>query len=79
MNYIVVYKQKGRFKELLFKYRDETEIAYSEATLIRNEDDVIKAMQFFSPDKDRFVIRETMLVSISEDTLAYLRTIYEEG
>ena len=49
---------------LFFAYRDESNVAYKEGTLIRNEDDVIKAMdEYFSPDEGTYVIRETFLDS----------------
>lgn len=49
---------------LFFAYRDESDIVYKDDTLIRNVDDVIKAMdEYFSPDDGEYVIRETFLDS----------------
>ena len=49
---------------LFFAYRDESDIVFKDDTLIRNEDDVIKAMdEYFSPDEGTYVIRETFLDS----------------
>lgn len=64
MNYIVVFRRGGILMSLFFAYRDESNVAYKEGTLIRNEDDVIKAMdEYFSPDNSEYVIRETLLDS----------------
>lgn len=63
MNYIVVFRRRGILMSLFFAYRDESDIVYKDDTLIRNVDDVIKAMdEYFSPD-DEYVIRETFLDS----------------
>ena len=62
MNYIVVFRKEGILNSLFFNYRDESNVAYKEETLIRNEDDVIKVMlKYFSPDNDDMIIRETLL------------------
>lgn len=64
MNYIVVFRRGGILMSLFFAYRDESNVAYKEGTLIRNVDDVIKAMdEYFSPDEGTYVIRETLLDS----------------
>lgn len=64
MNYIVVFRRRGILMSLFFAYRDESNVAYKEGTLIRNVDDVIKAMdEYFSPDEGTYVIRETLLDS----------------
>ena len=63
MNYIVVFRRRGILMSLFFAYRDESDIVYKDDTLIRNVDDVIKAMdEYFSPDGE-YVIRETFLDS----------------
>ena len=64
MNYIVVFRRRGILMFLFFAYRDESDIVYKDDTLIRNVDDVIKAMdEYFSPDDGEYVIRETFLDS----------------
>lgn len=64
MNYIVVFRRGGILTSLFFAYRDESDIVFRDDTLIRNEDDVIKAMdEYFSPDEGAYVIRETLLDS----------------
>lgn len=64
MNYIVVFRRRGILMSLFFAYRDESDIVYKDDTLIRNVDDVIKAMdEYFSPDDGEYVIRETFLDS----------------
>lgn len=64
MNYIVVFRRRGILMSLFFAYRDESNIVYKDDTLIRNVDDVIKAMdEYFSPDDGEYVIRETFLDS----------------
>lgn len=64
MNYIVVFRRRGILMSLFFAYRDEFDIVYKDDTLIRNVDDVIKAMdEYFSPDDGEYVIRETFLDS----------------
>lgn len=64
MNYIVVFRRGGILMSLFFAYRDESDIVYKDDTLIRNVDDVIKAMdEYFSPDNGEYVIRETFLDS----------------
>lgn len=64
MNYIVVFRRGGILMSLFFAYRDESDIVYKDDTLIRNVDDVIKAMdEYFSPDDGEYVIRETFLDS----------------
>lgn len=64
MNYIVVFRRRGVLTSLFFAYRDESDIVYKDNTLIRNVDDVIKVMdEYFSPDNDEYVIRETFLDS----------------
>lgn len=64
MNYIVVFRRRGVLMSLFFAYRDESDIVYKDDTLIRNVDDVIKAMdEYFSPDDGEYVIRETFLDS----------------
>lgn len=64
MNYIVVFRRRGILMSLFFAYRDESDIVYKDDTLIRNVDDVIKAMdEYFSPDNSEYVIRETFLDS----------------
>lgn len=64
MNYIVVFRRGGILMSLFFAYRDESDIVYKDDTLIRNVDDVIKAMdEYFSPDDGKYVIRETFLDS----------------
>ena len=51
MNYIVVFRRGGILMSLFFAYRDESNVAYKEGTLIRNVDDVIEVMdEYFSPD-----------------------------
>lgn len=66
MNYIVVFRRRGILMSLFFAYRDESDIVYKDDTLIRNVDDVIKAMdEYFSPDDGEYVIRETFLDSIT--------------
>lgn len=62
MNYIVVFRKGGILNSLFFNYRDESNVAYKEETLIRNEDDVIKVMlKYFNPDNSNMIIRETLL------------------
>lgn len=62
MNYIVVFRKGGILNSLFFNYRDESNVAYKEETLIRNEDDVIKVMlKYFNPDNGNMIIRETLL------------------
>lgn len=62
MNYIVVFRKGGILNSLFFNYRDESNVAYKEETLIRNEDDVIKVMlKYFGPDNGDMIIRETLL------------------
>lgn len=62
MNYIVVFRKEGILNSLFFNYRDESNVAYKEETLIRNEDDVIKVMlKYFGPDNGDMIIRETLL------------------
>jgi hypothetical protein len=64
MNYIVVFRRGGILMSLFFAYRDESNVAYKEGTLIRNVDDVIEVMdEYFSPDNSEYVIRETLLDS----------------
>ena len=64
MNYIVVFRRRGILMSLFFAYRDESDLVFMDDTLIRNEDDVIKAMdEYFSPDEGTYVIRETLLDS----------------
>lgn len=64
MNYIVVFRRRGILMSLFFAYRDESNVAYKEGTLIRNVDDVIEVMdEYFSPDNSEYVIRETLLDS----------------
>lgn len=64
MNYIVVFRRGGILMSLFFAYRDESNVAYKEGTLIRNVDDVIEVMdEYFSPDNGEYVIRETFLDS----------------
>lgn len=64
MNYIVVFRRRGVLMSLFFAYRDESDIVYKDDTLIRNVDDVIKAMdEYFSPDDGEYIIRETFLDS----------------
>lgn len=64
MNYIVVFRRGGILMSLFFAYRDESNVAYKEDTLIRNVDDVIEVMdEYFSPDNGKYVIRETFLDS----------------
>lgn len=64
MNYIVVFRRRGILTSLFFSYRDESDVVFKEDTLIRNVDDVIKAMdEYFSPDNGEYVIRETFLDS----------------
>ena len=64
MNYIVVFRRGGILMSLFFAYRDESNVAYKEGTLIRNVDDVIEVMdEYFSPDDGEYVIRETFLDS----------------
>lgn len=64
MNYIVVFRRGGILMSLFFAYRDESNVAYKEGTLIRNVDDVIEVMdEYFSPDNSEYVIRETFLDS----------------
>lgn len=64
MNYIVVFRRGGILMSLFFAYRDESDVAYKEGTLIRNIDDVIEVMdEYFSPDNSEYVIRETFLDS----------------
>lgn len=64
MNYIVVFRRGGILMSLFFAYRDESDVAYKEGTLIRNVDDVIEVMyEYFSPDNSEYVIRETFLDS----------------
>lgn len=64
MNYIVVFRRRGILMSLFFAYRDESNVAYKEGTLIRNVDDVIEVMdEYFSPDEGTYVIRETFLDS----------------
>ncbi len=62
MNYIVAFRKEGIFNSLFFNYRDESDVAYKEETLIRDEDDVIKAiLKYFKPDNGTMVIKETLL------------------
>lgn len=62
MNYIVAFRKEGIFNSLFFNYRDESDVAYKEETLIRDEDDVIKAiLKYFKPDNSTMVIKETLL------------------
>lgn len=62
MNYIVVFKKEGIKYSLFLNHRDESNVAYKEETLIRNEDDVIKVMlKYFGPDNGDMIIRETLL------------------
>ena len=62
MNYIVAFRKEGIFNSLFFNYRDESDVAYKEKTLIRDEDDVIKAiLKYFKPDNSTMVIKETLL------------------
>lgn len=62
MNYIVVFRKEGILNSLFFNYRDESNVAYKEETLIRNEDDVIKVMlKYFGPDNGNMIIKETLL------------------
>lgn len=62
MNYIVVFRRGGVVNSLFFVYRDESDVAFKNSTLIKNEDDVIAAMlQYFSPDNNDMVIKETLL------------------
>lgn len=62
MNYIVVFRKGGILNSLFFNYRDESNVAYKEETLIRNEDDAIKVMlKYFGPDNGDMIIRETLL------------------
>ena len=62
MNYIVVFRKGGILNSLFFNHRDESNVAYKEETLIRNEDDVIKVMlKYFNPDSGNMIIRETLL------------------
>lgn len=62
MNYVVVYKKDGTPAMEFFHYRDETDVVFSPNTLIRDEDDVISVMrEYYLPDNDEFIIRETML------------------
>lgn len=64
MNYIVVFRRGGTLMSLFFAYRDESDIAFKDGTLIRNEDDVIKVMnEYFFPDEGTYVIKETLLDS----------------
>lgn len=64
MNYIVVFRRRGVLTSLFFAYRDESDVAFKDDTLIRDEDDVIKVMdKYFSPDDGVYVIRETLLDS----------------
>lgn len=78
MNYIVVFRRI--LMSLFFAYRDESNVAYKEGTLIRNVDDVIEVMdEYFSPDNSEYVIRETFLDSntfredITENLRRFLR------
>ena len=53
MNYIVVFRRGGNLMSLFFAHRDESDVAYKRSTLIRNEDDVIRAiLLYFAPDKN---------------------------
>lgn len=62
MNYIVVFRKGGILNSLFFNHRDESNVAYKEETLIRNEDDVIKVMlKYFGPDNGNMIIKETLL------------------
>lgn len=62
MNYIVAFRKEGIFNSLFFNYRDESDVAYKEETLIRDEDDVIKSiLKYFKPDNNTMVIKETLL------------------
>lgn len=62
MNYIVAFRKEGIFNSLFFNYRDESDVAYKEETLIRDEDDIIKAiLKYFKPDNSTMVIKETLL------------------
>ena len=82
MNYIAVFRRGGKLMSLFFAYRDESDIMYKASTLIRNENDVIKAiLLYFYPDnKD---IRETLLDSVAfkednKNITEYLRRILDE-
>lgn len=62
MNYIVAFRKGGMLNSLFFNYRDESNVAFKEETLIRDEDDVIKAvLRYFKPDNGNMIIRETLL------------------
>lgn len=62
MNYIVFFRKEGVINSLFFNYRDESNVAFKEETLIRNEDDVIKVMMtYFHPDNNNMIIKETLL------------------
>lgn len=62
MNYIVVFRKGGILNSLFFNYRDESNVAFKEETLIRNEDDVIKVMlKYFNPDNSDMIIRGNIL------------------
>lgn len=62
MNYIAVFRRGGNLMSLFFVHRDESDVAYKRSTLIRNEDDVIRAiLLYFAPDNNSMIIRETLL------------------
>lgn len=57
-----MFNKGGQPNALFFKYRDETDIAFKEGTLIKSEDDVIKAVTtYLNPDNNSLVIKETFL------------------
>ena len=84
MNYIAVFRRGGQLMSLFFAHRDESDIMYKASTLIRNEDDVIKAvLLYFNPDNRDIVIRETLLDSVAfkednKNITEYLRRILDE-
>lgn len=84
MNYIAVFRRGGKLMSLFFAYRDESDIMYKASTLIRSEDDVIKAvLLYFYPDNKDIVIKETLLDSVAfkednENITEYLRKILDE-
>ena len=84
MNYIAVFRREGKLMSLFFAYRDESDIMYKASTLIRNENDVIKAiLLYFYPDNMDIVIRETLLDSVAfkednKNITEYLRRILDE-
>lgn len=78
MNYIVVYRKEGVINSLFFSYRDESNVAFKEETLIRDEDDVIRIMlEYFHPDNGDMAIRETLLDvnSYKEDNIAIIKVL----